>query len=126
LANQPLVSSEESIGGGEQTVRGYLESEVVGDDGVFGTVELRSPAVTMLGKERDWHFYLFGDAGRLKIIDPLPEQVSHFALSSVGIGSRLSLFDHMSGGCDLAYPLTSEAYTQAHELQFRFRLGLEY
>ncbi len=126
VANQPLVSSEESSGGGEQTVRGYLESEVVGDDGVFGTFELRSPAVLMMGQEREWHFYVFGDAGKLKVIDPLPEQVAHYSLSSIGVGSRLSLFDHVSGGCDVSYPLISQTYTQAHQLQFRFRVGLEY
>ena len=126
VANQPLVSSEESSGGGEQTVRGYLESETVGDEGIFGTVELRSPSVKMMGKEREWHFYVFGDAGELKVIDPLPQQTARFSLSSFGVGSRLSLFDHVNGGCDLAYPLKNQTYTQAHQLQFRFRMGLDY
>ena len=56
VSNQPLVSSEEYSGGGEQSVRGYLESEEVGDDGAFATLELRSPPLTaLLGKNlRDW------------------------------------------------------------------------
>jgi hemolysin activation/secretion protein len=126
VANEPLVSSEESSGGGEQTVRGYLESEVVGDDGLFGTLEFRSPPVLMSGTAREWRFFVFGDSGELKVIDPLPEQTARFSLSSVGIGTRLALFDHVNGGCDLAYPLTNQAYTVAHELQFRFHVGLDY
>jgi hemolysin activation/secretion protein len=126
LSNQPLVSSEESSGGGEQTVRGYLESEVVGDDGIFGTFELRTPSLLLTGKQREWKFFVFADAGKLKVIDPLAEQDAHYSLASVGIGSRLSLFDHVSGACDLAYPLIGQTYTQEHELQFRFRVGLDY
>ena len=43
MADQPLVSSEQLSLGGQDTVRGYLESEVLGDYGVAGTLELRSP-----------------------------------------------------------------------------------
>jgi hemolysin activation/secretion protein len=127
LSNQPLVSSEEFSGGGEDTVRGYLESEVVGDDGLFGTLELRTPPVFLNGKKRgDWRFFIFGDSGELRVIDPLPEQQSSFTLSSVGLGTRLSLFDHFSGACFAAYPLMSQTYTQAHDLQVKFRVGLDY
>jgi hemolysin activation/secretion protein len=108
-------------------VRGYLESEVVGDDGVFGSLELRTPSLLVRGKEQaDCRLYVFGDGGALKLIDPLPEQTGNYKLSSVGVGTRLSLFDHLSGACDVAYPLTSEAYTAAHEVQVRFRLRVDY
>ena len=42
-ADQPLISSEQFSLGGQDTVRGYLESEVLGDYGVAGTLELRTP-----------------------------------------------------------------------------------
>ncbi len=128
VSNQPLVSSEEFSGGGEQTVRGYLESEEVGDDGAFATLELRSPPIIgALGKNvRDWRVYLFGDAGELTLIDPLPEQKARFNLSSVGFGSRLLLGDHLSGAFDAGYPLSSQTYTQAHDLRMTFRLGADF
>jgi hemolysin activation/secretion protein len=107
-------------------VRGYLESEVVGDDGIFGSLELRTPPLMFEGKSADWRFYLFGDAGELKVLNPLPEQVARFNLSSFGMGSRLSLVDHLSGGVDIAYPMVSQTYTQAHEIQMRFRVRLDY
>jgi hemolysin activation/secretion protein len=127
LANQPLVSSEEYSGGGEDTVRGYLESEVVGDDGAFGSLELRSPSFLEKAKlHGDWRVFVFGDAGELTLLTPLPEQTSHFTLSSAGAGSRLSLLDHASGSFFIAYPFVSQAYTQARDLQMRFQLRLEY
>ena len=52
VADQPLVNSEQFAGGGLGTVRGYLEAEVLGDDGVAATVELRSPNV--LPTRRYW------------------------------------------------------------------------
>jgi hemolysin activation/secretion protein len=43
ISDQPLVSSEQFSAGGFDTVRGYLESEVLGDFGAATTVEVRSP-----------------------------------------------------------------------------------
>jgi hemolysin activation/secretion protein len=128
LANQPLVSSEEFSGGGEETVRGYLESETVGDRGEFATIELRSPRILgTLGKRtRDWRLYAFADAGNLTLIDPLPEQTSSFDLASVGLGSTLQIDDHLSGGFDAAYPLATQAYTTAHDIRVTFRADVKY
>jgi hypothetical protein len=43
IADGPLVSSEQMSVGGFDTVRGYLESETLGDNGVTGTFEIRTP-----------------------------------------------------------------------------------
>jgi hemolysin activation/secretion protein len=128
VSNQPLVSSEEFSGGGEQTVRGYLESEEVGDDGAFASLELRGPSIIgPLGRNiHDWRVYIFGDTGELTLIDPLPEQKSRFDLTSVGFGSRLLMGNHLSGAFDAGYPLTTQTYTQAHELRMTFRLDANF
>lgn len=128
LANQPLVSSEEMSGGGLDTVRGYLESETVGDNGAFGTLELRSPTLSgLLGKKiHDWRIYVFGDGGQLTLIDPLPEQEARFDLASIGAGTRLFAGDHLSGSLDAGWPLKSQAYTTAHDVRLTFRAGLDY
>ena len=75
-ADKPLVNSEQFSGGGLGTVRGYLESEELGDNAILGSAELRSPSLGgLLGKTVDeWRFYLFGEGGVLAIDDPLPEQ----------------------------------------------------
>ena len=43
VADGPLVSSEQFAAGGFTSVRGYLQSEVVGDEGLTGSLEIVSP-----------------------------------------------------------------------------------
>jgi len=129
ISDQPLLDSEEFSGGGLETVRGYLEAEAVGDNGLFGSLELRSPSILGWfgqGKAGEWRIYAFGDAGRLTINDPLPEQTSRFDLASFGMGTRIRLQDHFSGSIDAALPLTSQSQTKAHDLRLTFRAGLDY
>lgn len=53
----PLVDTEQFSLGGYSTVRGYLESSVVGDNAVCGTLELRSPSlVGWLPEGNEWRF----------------------------------------------------------------------
>ena len=74
IADQPLLSGEQASGGGQGTARGYLEAEAVGDNALFGSLELRSPSLSgWLGdKKGDWRIFVFTDAGWLKVNDPLP------------------------------------------------------
>ncbi len=128
LADQPLVNYEQLAGGGLTTVRGYLEAQVLGDNGVFGTVELRSPS--LLGwikpKGNEWRFYAFADGGYLTVRDPLPEQESHFTLASLGLGSRLRLLDHVNGSVDLALPLVGQGDTIARDPRVTFRVWADF
>jgi len=128
VSDQPLVESEEFAGGGLNTVRGYLEAETLGDDGAFGTVELRSPSLlSSLGAEaNEWRFYLFADGGYLTLIDPLPEQDSNFALASVGGGARVRFQNHLNGSVDLAVPLISQTQTTAGDLRVTFRVWADF
>ena len=102
IADQPLVNSEQLAGGGLATVRGYLEAEAIGDDGVFGSFELRTPQLVTWTKSEgnDWRAYVFADGGVLTIRDALPGQASSFTLASVGIGTRFRLLNHLNGSLD--------------------------
>ena len=128
VADQPLVNSEQFSGGGLGTVRGYLESEELGDNGAFGSVEVRTPSLgEFLGKTVDeWRFYLFADAGVLSIYDPLPEQQSIFRLASIGAGTRLRLLDHLNGSLDFGLPLIDGADTTRYSPRFTFRLWADF
>ncbi len=127
-SDTPLVNSEQFSGGGLGTVRGYLESEELGDNGLFGTAEIRTPSLgTFLGKTVDeWRFYIFGDAGFLGLDDPLPEQQATFRLASVGVGTRLRLLDHFNGSLDVGLPLDQGQQTQAYEPLITFRLWADF
>ena len=127
-ADQPLVNSEQFSGGGLGTVRGYLESEELGDNGLFGSAEMRSPSLSsLLGKTVDeWRFYLFGEGGLLTIDDPLPQQQAKMKLASVGAGSRIKLLNHLNGSLDLGLPLDNGPQTNVYEVLLTFRLWAEF
>jgi hemolysin activation/secretion protein len=124
----PLVNSEQFSGGGLGTVRGYLESEELGDNGLFGSLEMRSPSLgNFLGKSvNEWRFYLFGDAGLLTLEDVLPEQQEQFRLASVGLGTRIKFQDHYNGSFDVGLPLDNGPQTNAYEPLLTFRVWAEF
>jgi len=128
VSDQPLVNSEQFAGGGLATVRGYLEAEELGDDAIFGSLELRTPSLLswMGGKANEWRFYMFAEAGELTLQDTLPEQVSRFDMASYGFGSRIRLHDHFNGSIDAGIPLISTSATNVHDVRFTFRMWAEF
>jgi hemolysin activation/secretion protein len=141
-ADGPLVSSEQMSVGGLDTVRGYLESETLGDEGVVANLELRTPDLgSMLqaqvkdetgdGKPRfttfnEWRLFGFTDAGVANVLDPLAEQQSRFDLWSYGVGSRFKFFNYMNGMVVVAMPMVSQTYTQARDPRISFRIWGEF
>ena len=127
-ADKPLVNSEQFSAGGLGTVRGYLESEELGDNGIAETLELRTPSLgDFLGKAvDDWRFYVFGEAALLTIDDALPEQQEKYKLASVGAGTRVKLQDHYNGSFDLGIPLDNGVNTQAYSPLLTFRVWAEF
>ncbi len=132
VSDEPLVNSEQFSVGGQDTVRGYLESEVLGDDAIVGSVEFRSPPLAKyvtqyLGHSvNDWRVYLFSDAGWASILDPLPDQQSTFSLASVGIGTRVQLANHLNGAVDAAVPLLTSVTTKAGDVRVEFRVWVQF
>ncbi len=127
-AGQPLVSSEQFGGGGLGTARGYLEAEALGDNALFGTLEVRSPSLLGWTKRKDneWRLYAFLEGGVLTLREPLPEQESRFTLASAGLGTRVQLFDHFHGSLDVGVPFSSLTLTQAGDVMFTFRVWSEF
>lgn len=128
IADRPLVTNEQFAGGGADTVRGYLEAETIGDNGFFGTLELRTPSLHhWLGQEKgDWRLYIFTDAGGVTLTDALPGQGSRFGLASYGVGSSFRLLNHFTGAIDAAMPLTTQTQTKAHDVRVTFRTGADF
>jgi hemolysin activation/secretion protein len=142
LSDGPMVSSEQLSLGGLDTVRGYLESETLGDDGIIGNFEIRSPNLgEMLQKQmkdetgqgtpryttfNEWRMFTFVDAGRVTIQRPLIEQDEHFDLWSYGVGSRFKMFNVANGLLALSVPMTSQAFTRAGHLRLNVRIWGEF
>ena len=123
-AAMPLVDSEQFALGGLTTVRGYLESEVLGDSGVAGTFELRSPSLLAWAKPEwnEWRIFAFLDAGGAWLNDPLPEQQAQFSLWSFGFGTTIRLLDHFNGSLSVGFPQVTQANTAAGSTLFSFRV----
>ncbi len=102
----PLVSNEQLSIGGTTSVRGYFESQNMGDRGVITTVELYTPKLLKDFKNiSDLKLYTFLEGGSVEVLKPLPDQKSAFDLASAGVGVELSLFKNLKAELSWAYPL---------------------
>ncbi len=128
ISQEPLLSAEQFSAGGLGTVRGYLEATTVGDNALFGTVELRSPPLAnRVGlKDGDWRVYVFGDAGHQSLNHPLPGQTGQFDLASIGAGSWLKSGGHFNATLDLGLPLIGQAPTRVGDWHLTFRAWADY
>lgn len=137
IADGPLVSSEEFSLGGAETIRGYLESEVIADTGIFGSIEIRSPDLAQWinadikgeGEAEtrkfftEWRLFAFVDGGVAIIHEPLPEQESNFDLWSYGVGSRFKIMDHLNGSVALAVPMVDQLSSFANDPRVHFSVS---
>ena len=136
VSTDPLINSEQFAGGGLATARGYLESAALGDNAIFGTLELRGPNFLSgwkAGQDEDstepaneWRVYAFVDGGRLTINDPLPEQHEAYKLASYGVGSFIRLFGHLNGSVDVSVPVHDAGTTLAGDAFVSFRMWAEF
>jgi hemolysin activation/secretion protein len=134
VSDSPLLNSEEFSAGGLDTVRGYLESEVLGDDAALVNFELRTPSLLQWvpklskgdSKANEWRFYFFTDAAAVTIQDALPGQPERASLASFGGGTHMTIFDHFNGSLDLAVPLFNQNPTKAHHPFLTFRVWSDF
>jgi hemolysin activation/secretion protein len=118
-----LINNEQFAGGGQGNARAYLESAVLGDNAIFGTLELRTPNLLKKGTtKREARLHAFVDAGALTLNSPLPEQDDSFQLFNAGIGGRFNLNDRLQGSLDAGYPLKSAGTTSVGDLRLAFRV----
>ena len=119
----PLPSSEQFGLGGPLWGRGYDPSDVVGDEGWAGRVELQYTGVPP-GKLVNWwqsyQFYGFYDEGR---VSNHVATAGNPSLSSAGFGVRLAMLDHVTSDFQFAKPLSrdeSVSLNQPHSRPWRF------
>jgi len=125
LASEPLIPAEEYFAGGVDSVRGYLESEELGDNAVHGTVELFTPTLPSILPDpfrENLRFTAFYDAAYLWVKDAPAGQADHHQLNGTGLGIRLRLTDYFQARFDLAWALKDAAITQAGEFLANFSL----
>ena len=128
LSNQPLISSEQFVAGGLDTVRGYLESSVFGDQGINTSLEIRTPPLAKYVSDKiaDMHGLAFYDAAHLRVNDPLPNQTDTFNLASYGLGVRLKGWHKMFVQLELAKALRSAGPVIEGDTRLHFRVGYDW
>ena len=101
----PLLSSEQFGYGGQQFGRAFDPSELTGDNGMAGVVELRySPPILIPHTTSE--LYTFYDIGRVWNFNDAENMQGG---SSVGVGWRFAWGPHLSANLSIAQPLTISA-----------------
>jgi hemolysin activation/secretion protein len=128
LTNEPLVSNEQFPIGGADSVRGYVEFDLVGDSGISGTIEVRSPQLLPAAEYNVQNFRLhaFVDAGNVRVNQPLPGQSSGGSLSSAGAGFRVRAFQRLNGNLDVAFPFGPNSNAPDRTVRVLFRVAYEF
>lgn len=110
-ASTPLLSSEEFGVGGMDFGRGYDSSEIVGDDGLAGKVELQWNKPYEVQYLDDYQLFTYLDAGRVWNKDATTSAGKRDSLVSLGIGAQADLSVGLTAGVGVALPLTRERDT---------------
>ena len=119
FAAEPLITNEDFAITGADGVRGYLEAEVLADKGLKGSVQFQSPNAKLhaftLGD-----LFIFYDAGRANIIDPLSNEPASTTLRSWGAGLNLLPSYWLNGVLTWADPLRDGPNTRHGDSRFLF------
>ncbi len=124
-ASEALISAERFGAGGVNSVRGYHEGEVFGDNGWRVSAEQRTPAhlvglawgknpMTVRGA-------VFMDYAEVYSLEP--NSLSRVPLWGTGLGGVLSIGTHWEARLLFAWPLLSAGSISAYEPRFNFSLS---
>ncbi|MFA6179404.1 MAG: POTRA domain-containing protein [Candidatus Methylopumilus sp.] len=126
-AGGPLISNEQYLAGGVDTVRGYLEAEAAGDQALHSTLELRTPPLfRSLAWLQDFKLSAFYDVAQIRTIDPLSGQARQAELAGTGIGFRMKAWKRFNANLDMAWPLKDSAVTEKGDFTSHMRVWYEF
>ncbi|ADI29123.1 Polypeptide-transport-associated domain protein ShlB-type [Methylotenera versatilis 301] len=131
VANGPLISAEQFAMGGVDSVRGYVESSALGDNGIMTSFELHTPPLKKFIKSdfvdfKELYAFSFVDAARVSIYDPLPGQTKTSDLLSVGLGVKLKTNSGIFTNLDYAHTLRDAGDVKNGDDRLHFKVGYEW
>lgn len=135
-SSDTLVPVEKLSLGGYNCLRGYRARGILGDYGVYGTVELRSPILvdtfaSLFGDRTDkkpidrLQFLAFFDYGVANYNDLPDSYEENDFLCSYGVGARLALTKYSQLRCDVAFPIEDSSASGEKENDCEFYLGMQ-
>ena len=132
VTDQPLVPNEQFSAGGMESVRGYRESEVSGDNAVANSVELAFPELFSLFNDEKqvkktvqrykFRPYMFYDQAYLRIKDALPGEEQPGMIQGAGLGFRGFLTRYFIYQCDWAWAMNRSNDVEAGDSRGYFRV----
>ncbi|MCB5186041.1 ShlB/FhaC/HecB family hemolysin secretion/activation protein [Methylobacillus gramineus] len=123
----PIIANEQFVVGGADTVRGYYEASALGDKGLFGTAELRTPSLTRyLDMEGELVGSVFYSAGQARILKPLAQQNSVFNLASIGVGLQLRKWHGVTAVFDYARAMRTAGFVEKGDTLLHFRVAYDW
>ncbi len=127
FSNGKLISNEQYLAGGADSVRGYLESESSGDRAIHSTLELRSPSLFKnIAWIKEFKLAAFYDVAQVFTIDPSEGQDGTVLLSGVGLGAHLKSSKNINASLEFAWPLNDSEVTKAGDFRSHMRLWYEF
>ena len=135
--NQNLIPVEKLMLGGYNCLRGYRTRGFVGDYGIYGTVELRSPLLidtfaALFGDRTDklafdrLQFLTFCDWGITAYNDLPGGYDTERFLTSLGFGARLAVTKHSQVRCDVAFPLVEGVQSESKDMEVYLSVQLQF
>lgn len=108
----PLLSSEEFGVGGIAYGRAFDPSEIIGDEGVAGKLELQWNAPGEISFLHDNQLFGFYDAGRIWNDDAAAANQKQDTVTSAGFGLRSKIMERTNMDITVAVPLNRDVQTQ--------------
>jgi hemolysin activation/secretion protein len=125
---QPVISNEQFVLGGVDTVRGYLDAEDLVDAGLAGAFEVHAPAVHW--RKVGGRMFAFYDRGIGFVQQPLSSEIkSHMVrtdLSGYGLGFRFSVDRWLESTVDWSHPVVKGTRTKAGADRVDFNLKFSF
>ncbi len=127
VADSPLISNEQFSAGGVESVRGYYESQVLGDNALFTSLELQT---SNLINNIDWletsTGHVFLDGAWLHLLKALPGEQQNSQLYGAGFGFNLRAARKLVSDVDLAWALKDAGTINKGDARADFRLAYEF
>ncbi len=108
LSANALLSSEEFGVGGSNIGRAYDPSEIVGDDGISGKLELQVNKPYEIPQLHDYQLFAFLDSGKVWNQDATTSSDKVQSLTSIGLGIRADITEKTKADLEIAVPLTRD------------------
>ena len=128
VSTSELVSNEQFSAGGPLSVRGYHQTELLGDSGINLSLEFQTPKLVPDDWEEVQNFRLlaFVDWANLWTYHPIAPTPGLAKLASTGMGLRMLMLRHFVGELDWAYPFYQQGSVDVGQQRVDFRMVYEF